>query len=86
MISENRPKRLNQNGTEPGYNGFIHIIEYGQMVLGLEMASKAFKIIYNAELGKPIALPNKRVGTPQGGTKVQGVEDLEKSKSQFVIN
>ncbi len=44
------------------------------------IAPKVFKIIHGMELGKPYALPISRVGTPQGVTKVQRVEDMIKSE------
>jgi len=42
---------------EPDYNGYEYVIGNGQMVLGLQMASKAPAIICDVELGKPYALP-----------------------------
>ena len=41
MTSENRLIRLNQNGKEPGYIGFVHDITNEQSVPGLEIAPKA---------------------------------------------
>ena len=38
MTSENRLIRLNQNGKEPGYIGFIHDITNEHSVPGLEIA------------------------------------------------
>ncbi len=40
----NRIDALKPKGTESDYNGCIHIIGNGQTILGLEMASKAFKL------------------------------------------
>ena len=57
MISEIRLLRLDQKGTESDYNGCCHIIGNGRAIPGLEMASKVFIIIRDAELGKPYALP-----------------------------
>ena len=37
----------------PGYNGCKCVIWNGQMVPGLQMASKASAIICDVELGKP---------------------------------
>jgi hypothetical protein len=42
---------------EPDYNGLRDIIGNGQTVSGLQMASKAFTIICDVELGKPYVLP-----------------------------
>ena len=64
MISEIRLPSLRPKGTESDYNGCCHSIGNGQMVPGLEMASKAFIIIRDAELGKPYMLPNIWVGAP----------------------
>ena len=52
-----RLSRLHQNGIESDYNGLFYVIGNGHMVLGLEMASKAFRIICDVELGKLNALP-----------------------------
>ena len=51
MISEIRLPSLGPKGTESDYNGCCHIIGNGRTVSGLEMASKAFIIIRDAELG-----------------------------------
>jgi len=55
--AKNRLSRLHQNGIESDYNGLFYVIGNGHMVLGLEMASKAFRIICDVELGKLNALP-----------------------------
>ncbi len=56
------------------------------MIFGLKVASKAFTIIYNAELGKSDALPNIWVETSREVTMVQRIEDLEKSERQFAMS
>jgi hypothetical protein len=48
------------------------------------MASKVFTIICGVELGKPYVLPLS-VGTPQGATTAQRVEEAAKSESQVVM-
>jgi len=48
---------LKPKGIESDYNGYPHIIGNGHMVLGSQMASKAFKFICGIELGKPYVLP-----------------------------
>ena len=48
---------LEPKGMEPDYNGCEYVIGNGQMVPGLQMASKAPAIICDVELGKPYALP-----------------------------
>ena len=57
-ISETRLTRLHQNGTKSGCNGFFYITVNGQMIFGLQVASKVFKkIICDVELGKPYMIP-----------------------------
>ncbi|MEA1948300.1 MAG: hypothetical protein U9N83_13470, partial [Thermodesulfobacteriota bacterium] len=46
-------------GTKSDYNGCGDVIGNGQTVSGLQMASKAFTIICDIELGKPNMLPEK---------------------------
>ncbi len=53
----NRTDTLKPKGMEPDYNGLRDIIGNGQTVSGLQMASKAFTIICDVELGKPYVLP-----------------------------
>lgn len=48
------------------------------------MASKVFTIICGVELGKPYVLPLS-VGTPQGATTAQRVEEAAKSESEVVM-
>ena len=48
---------LEPKGMESDYNGCEYVIGNGQMVPGLQMASKASAIICDVELGKPYALP-----------------------------
>ena len=78
--------RLSQKGIESDYNGSFDVIGNGQMILGLQMASKAFEIIQDMVLGKPNELPVIRVGTPQGATTAQGVAETVKSECQFVMD
>jgi len=47
---------LEPKGMEPDYNGCEYAVGNGQMVPGLQMASKAFAIICDVELGKPYTL------------------------------
>lgn len=48
---------LRPKGTESDHNDCHGVVENGQMIPGLKMASKAFIIICGAELGKPYMLP-----------------------------
>ncbi len=50
------------------------------------MASKAFEIIQDMELGKPHELPIIWVGTPQGATMAQGVTETVISECQSVMD
>ncbi len=50
------------------------------------MASKAFRIICDVELGKPVALPNIWGRNSVRVTKAQWVEDTVKSECQSVID
>ena len=45
MNKRNRTDTLKPKGMEPDYSGLPNILGNGQMVLGLQMASKAFTII-----------------------------------------
>ena len=42
---------------ESDQNGYRYIMGNGQMILGLQMASNAFRIIHGAKLGKHNMLP-----------------------------
>ncbi len=48
-----RTVTLIPKGEKSDYNGWINVIGNGQMVSGLQMASKVFIIICDVELGKP---------------------------------
>ena len=56
------------------------------MILGLQMASKAFEIIQDMELGKPYEFPIIWVGSPQGPTMAQRVAETVKSECQPVMD
>ena len=59
VVTYNKRKRtvtLRPKGTESDYNGYSDVIVDGRMILGLQMASKVFIIICDAELGKPYML------------------------------
>jgi len=60
VVTQDKRKRivtLRPKGTKSDYNGCRYVIGNGQMVSGLQMASKAFTIICDVELGKPYMLP-----------------------------
>ena len=48
---------LAPKGTESDHSGSDYIMGNGQMIPGLKMAPKVFRIIYDVELGKPYLLP-----------------------------
>ncbi len=55
-ISETRLTTLRPKGTKSDYDGSFNVIVNGQTIFGLQVASKVFGIICDAELGKPYAL------------------------------
>jgi len=60
VVTRDKRKRiatLRPKGTKSDYNGCKDVIGNGQTVSGLQMASKAFTIICDVELGKPNMLP-----------------------------
>jgi hypothetical protein len=64
VVTQDKRKRivtLKPKGTKSDYNGCKDIIGNGQTVSGLQMASKAFMIICDIELGKP-NMPPKNSG------------------------
>ena len=67
-----RTDTLEPKGTESGYNGYEYVIANGQTVPGLQMASKAFTYICDAELGKPYMPPEK-----PGSDPVRANDDIE---------
>jgi hypothetical protein len=59
-VKQNERKQvdtLKPKGMESGYNGSADIMANGQMIPGLQMASKVYHIIRSMELGKPYMLP-----------------------------
>ena len=48
---------LRPKGTESNHNGYLDVMGNGQTVPGSQMASKAFIVICDVELGKPYMLP-----------------------------
>ena len=51
---------------------------------GSKMASKAFTIIYYAELGKPYVFLIIKVSKPQGGEMAQRVEERDKKRTALL--
>jgi hypothetical protein len=54
-ISETRLIMLRPKGTKSDYNGSLDIMVNGHTIFGLQVASKVFGNICDAELGKPFA-------------------------------
>jgi len=46
QISEIRLSRLNQTGAKSGCNGSLYVTVNGQMIFGLQVASKVFKKLF----------------------------------------
>jgi len=63
---------LRPKGTKSDYNGCRYVIGNGQMISGLQMASKVFIIICDVELGKPYMPPEK-----PGSDPVRANDDIE---------
>ncbi len=78
-ISEMRLTTLKPKGTKSDHDGSCHIMVNGQMIFGLQVASKVFTIICDVKLGKPYAL-HKLVETLQRVTMEQRVEERVKSE------
>ncbi len=56
VVTQDKRKRtatLRPKGTKSDYNGYGYVMGNGQMVSGLQVASKVFIIICDVELGKP---------------------------------
>jgi len=67
VVTQDKRKRtvtLRPKGTKPDYNGCGDVVGGGRMVSGSQMASKAFIIICDAELGKPNMLPENPGSDP----------------------
>jgi len=74
----NRTDTLKPKGTEPDYNGLRDIIGNGHTVSGLQMASKAFTIICDVELGKPYVLPELGRNSARSNDGTEGIGDSKK--------
>ena len=62
VVNSNKRKRtvtLRPKGMESDHNGYWNVMGNEQTIPGLQMASKAFVIICDAELGKPCMLLEK---------------------------
>ena len=69
---------LKPKGTESDYNGSCYIIGNGQMVPGLQMASKVSVIICDIELGKPDMLPKTGRNSVRNDDGIAGNGDSKK--------
>jgi hypothetical protein len=67
VVTQDKRKRtvtLGPKGTKPDYNGCGDVVGNGHTVSGLQMASTAFIIICDVELGKPNMLPENPGSDP----------------------
>ncbi len=74
---------LRPKGEESDYNGSFNVIGDGHTVPGLQMASKVFIIICDAELGKPYMLPEKPGSDPARAN--DGIEGRGFGKKRMLI-
>lgn len=74
---------LRPKGTESDYNGHHNIIGTGRTVPGLQMASKVFIIICDAELGKPYMFPKYLGRDPVRAN--DGIEGMGIGKKRVLI-
>ena len=56
-VKRNWVDTLRPKGVEFGHNGYRDVIENGHTIPGSKMASKAFIVICDVELGKPYMPP-----------------------------
>ncbi len=82
IIREIRLTTLKPKGTKSDYAGFGNIIVNGQMIFGLQVASKVFEIICDVKLGKPYALRETGRNSAKSNN---GAEGRGKSKKQMTI-
>jgi len=74
--------RLLDKGTKSDYDGSCDIIVNGQMIFGLQVASKVFGNICDTELGKPYALQETGRNSAKSNN---GAEGRGKSKKQMTV-
>ena len=83
VITQDKRKRtvtLRPKGTKSDYNGCRDVIGDGQMVSGLQMASKAFINICDVELGKPPKLPESPGRDPVRANDGVGGRGIDKKR------
>jgi len=81
-ISETRLTTLRPKGTKSDYDGSCDIIVNGHTIFGLQVASKVFGIICDAELGKPYALQKTGRNSAKSNN---GAEGRGKSKKRMTV-
>ena len=81
-ISETRLTTLRPKGTKSDYDGSRYIIVNGQMIFGLQVASKVFGIICDVKLGKPFAPQEAGRSSAKNNN---GVEGRGESKKQMTV-
>ena len=81
-ISEMRLSTLKPKGTKSDYDGSCDIIVNGHTIFGLQVASKVFRIICDAELGKPYALQETGRNSAKSNN---GAEGRGESKKRMTV-
>lgn len=81
-ISETRLTTLRPKGTKSDYGGSCDIIVNGHTIFGLQVASKVFGIICDAELGNPYALQKNGRNSAKSDN---GAEGRGESKKQMAV-
>ena len=83
VVTQDKRKRtvtLRPKGTKSDYNGCRDVIGNGQKVSGSQMASKAFTIICDVELGKPHKLPEHPGRDPVRANDGLGGKGIDKKR------
>ena len=81
-ISETRLTTLRPKGTKSDYDGSCDIIVNGHTIFGLQVASKVFGNICDAELGKPFA--SQETGRNSAKSN-NGAEGRGESKKRMIL-
>ena len=83
VVTQDERKRivtLRPKGTKPDYTGYRDVIGDGQMVSGSQVASKAFIIICDVELGKPHKFPEYPGSDPVRANDGLGGRGIDKKR------
>ena len=83
VVTQDERKRivtLRPKGTKPDYTGYRDVIGDGQTVSGSQVASKAFIIICDVELGKPHKFPEYPGSDPVRANDGLGGRGIDKKR------